>query len=152
MNNTIKKIIKNMHKNKTIIISAIVIVVVAAAAFYAGMLFAGSGKRNSQFPSQNSGVSIRGNRQGGAGFNSGEILSKDDKSITIKLMTGGSKIIFYSDTTQIGKFTSGSASDLTTGESVTVTGSPNSDGSVTAQSIQIRPAGQNTPAPQNPGQ
>ena len=37
----------------------------------------------------------------------GEIIDIDDDSLTLKLDTSGSKIIFYSDSTEIGKFTSG---------------------------------------------
>ncbi len=92
----------------------------------------------------NAGAGLRGGdgqRLGGAGAGlvSGEIISKDDTSITIKMRSGGSKIVFYSSTTEIGKFTRGSLADLNIGETVTATGSTNSDGSVTAQSIQMRP-------------
>ncbi len=37
----------------------------------------------------------------------GEIIGIDDNSLTLKLDTSGSKIIFYSDSTEIGKFMSG---------------------------------------------
>lgn len=73
------------------------------------------------------------------GGTTGEILSKDDASMTLKLMDGGSKIVFFSASTTVGKMTSGTLEDLTQGTNVIVMGNANSDGSVTASQIQIRP-------------
>lgn len=87
-----------------------------------------------------------GNRAAGGGFSSGEILLKDTKSITIKLATGGSQIIFFSTSTPIMKSTGGTSADLIVGESVMVSGPANQDGSINAQTIQIR----STPVPATP--
>ncbi|MBU1612868.1 hypothetical protein KKC87_00335 [Patescibacteria group bacterium] len=86
-----------------------------------------------------------GGRAGG-GFVSGEIIGRDDKSLTLKLTDGGSKIVFFADSTEIGIFEKGEIADLENGKAVTVSGSPNEDGSVIAQSIQIRPLGMMTPS------
>lgn len=131
-------------KKSALITIIILAIVIAGGSFYGGMIYGKSQNPRSAFAAGNF-QGIRGNRSGavGANFISGSILSKDSSSITLQLPNNtGSKIIFYSSTTQISKSASGSADDLITGTSVNVTGTTNSDGSVTAQSIQIRPAGQ----------
>lgn len=51
-----------------------------------------------QMPSMEGRVGRMG---GGTGFVRGEIIDKDEISITVKLTEGGSKIVFYSDNTEI---------------------------------------------------
>lgn len=73
----------------------------------------------------------------GAGTIRGEIISQDDKSITVKLPDGSSKIVLISENTEINKATEATINDLTTGEQVMVFGQTNSDGSVSATQIQL---------------
>ena len=80
----------------------------------------------------------------GRGFGNatmGEVLSIDGGSLTIKLRDGGSKIVFYGSSTPVMRTASGTISDLSVGEQVFISGNTNPDGSVTAESIQLRPAG-----------
>lgn len=138
--------------------AAVVAVIVILLSFWGGMQYqksqspaGGSGR----YAGQGFGGSTRGGRVGGnGGFVGGTVISKDDSGITIKLMTppgataddtnnAGSKIVFINDKTQVGKFSIGTADDLSVGTTVTVNGTANSDGSITAQMIQIRPAGMN---------
>jgi hypothetical protein len=134
-------------KNKNnLLITAILVMVVGAAAFYGGMQYQKSQRFASFGNGQNMSFGNQGARQGGqSGMRGGsrpvmgEILSKDDKSVTIKLPDGSSKIFFISDKTAINKASAGSLADLKTGEKVAAFGTQNSDGSVTAQNIQLNP-------------
>jgi hypothetical protein len=90
---------------------------------------------------------MKGGLQNGMSFVTGDIISKDDKSVTVKTQNGGSKVVFFTTGTEFGKFTTGNETDLELGKSISVTGKTNQDGSVAAQSIQIRPAVQNSQSP-----
>lgn len=68
----------------------------------------------------------------------GEVLSKDEFSITVKNRNGGSRIVLFSSSTTILKLTEGIIDDIKMGDNITVTGKINTDGSITAESIQIR--------------
>jgi hypothetical protein len=139
------------HLNRTtkIISGIVILLIVAGGAFYGGMLYGKNQGGALTAAARANFAGIRGSRTGvavGAGFISGNIISSDASSITLQLPSGtgstgstGSKIIFFSSTTQISKSASGTASDLAAGTSVSVTGTTNPDGSITAQSIQIRP-------------
>jgi hypothetical protein len=126
----------------------IILIVVAGLSFYMG---------TKSVSGNNPAVQTRTGAQGmrtGNGFQrpngqadpaaggsiNGEIISKDDQSLTIKLRDGGSKIIFFSPATEIAKSVSGTAEDLTAGANLMINGTTNSDGSVTARMIQLRPA------------
>jgi len=128
-----------MSKKIMIIVSIVVLIVVAGAAFYGGMFYAKSQNVRPAFNAANF-QGARANRTGGGNFVSGALLSKDNDSITISLPTGGSKIVFYSDATQIQYIANADANSLLEGncQLVDVSGVTNSDGSITAKSIQIR--------------
>jgi len=141
--------------NKLMLKIIVVVILVGTSAFYGGMKYGQannsvsnmknlSAEQRQQFRSgADSNIVGAGRRVGipnGGEFINGDIISKDDKSITVKLRDGGSKIIFFSSTTSIGKTTQGEAADLEVGKQVSINGSTNSDGSVTAQNIQIRPS------------
>ena len=69
----------------------------------------------------------------------GQIISSDSSSITIKMQDGSSKIVILSGSTNITESTSAAKESLKTGQNVMVIGQTNSDGSVTAQNIQLNP-------------
>ena len=134
--------------NKKIIIGIVGVVVIVGGAFYGGMVYgkssatvrgqAGSG----QFTRNTNGTSGTGTRGGmNSGIIFGEVISKDTGSITVKTQDGSTKIVLVASSTQVVKSSTGSLNDLTTGTNITVTGATNSDGSVTASNVQIRPVG-----------
>lgn len=149
----------NMKKSLPLIIAALII---AGGSFFAGMQYQKNAiasnagqrgnfanltpeQRQTRFQQNGGAGGGRGAALANGGFATGAILSKDVQSITVKLQDGGSKIIYLSDKTQVMKTASGSQDDLTIGEQISAQGSPNDDGSISAQTIQIRP-----PLPTNP--
>jgi hypothetical protein len=145
---------------KKIILIIVGLVIIGGCAFYGGMKYGQSTRQN--FAEQNLGGSrqnfqnlspeqrqqlLSGNLGGnsqraigrgtGAGFLNGEVIAKDEQSLTLKMPDGGSKIIFFSDSTKISKTTDGSINDVEIGKQIMITGSQNSDGSYTAKTIQL---------------
>lgn len=141
-------------KNKKAVM-AVVAIILLGAGFGGGYAFAKSQSPRGQFGTFNVNgqtVSFSGRtggagnatfRAGGAGANfaNGQIISKDANGITIKMQDGSTKIILVGGSAQVAKQTTGTLDDLTVGENVTVTGTTNSDGSITAQTVSLRPAG-----------
>jgi len=143
-----------MKKLQLIIIA---IIIVVGGAFYGGMKYGESKTPLGDFSRQNfqnlseeerqqfSKQNIEGNLQrgaggvAGAGFLNGEVVDKDEQSLTLKIMDGSSKIIFFSDSTKISKITDGLIDEIEIGKQIMVTGEQNTDGSYTAKAIQLSP-------------
>jgi len=151
------------NKNTMIIVTVVLIIVAAAGGFFGGMMF-----QKNQTPSL-SGVAGRGNfagRFGGqAGQNAafrpvrGQVLSMSNTTLTVKMTDGSTKIVVLSSSTAFMQSTKAAVSDVKIGDTVNVVGTSNSDGSVTAQDVQInppaqggfaRPGGQGQQAPAGP--
>jgi hypothetical protein len=134
------------HNTTGLIVIALVI---AGVSFFGGMKYQESKRPtlNRQFTGNPSVGGPQGQRtggfagRGGNGFRpvTGEILSMDEMSITVKLMDGSSKIVLVTEKTEINKADQAKKEDLKPGEKVAVFGTDNSDGSVTAQNIQLNP-------------
>jgi len=134
---------------KKIILIIIALIIIGSGTFYGGMKYRQSKNPLSNLshqnfqnlsPEQRQQLS-QGRTGAGAGANNifGEIIAKDEQSLTIKMPDGGSKIIFFSDSTEISKFVNGASNDLEVGKTISVNGTTNQDGSLTAKSIQLRP-------------
>lgn len=85
------------------------------------------------------GGGMRGGDRGG-GFLSGTVAAKDAASITINTRDGNSRVVLVTPATSVSKSVGGAISDVSVGSSVTVSGTTNSDGSISASLIQLRPA------------
>ena len=125
-------------------IALAVIIIVSAGTFYGGIVYQKSQniKARGNFASRGVGQQNLAGRQSQFGQNgarpvSGQIISMDDKGITVKLKDGSSKNVIFADSTVYNKITAGAKTDLTQGSEVTILGSQNSDNSITAQSVQI---------------
>ena len=144
---------------KQIGIFAVVILVLAIGSFYGGTIY----QKNKSTQSTNRNLSNnfrsaqnltdeqrtqmiaqRGAGNGtfrsssSTGFISGEVITKSDDSITIKLLDGGSALVYISSsTTNVTKQTTTTISNIQTGNQVMINGTKNADGSYSATMIRL---------------
>ncbi|MBU0649681.1 hypothetical protein KJ605_01955 [Patescibacteria group bacterium] len=141
-----------MKDAKNVVIVVLVTILVGGASFYGGTLYQKSktinaltrqfGTNAGRFADRSANPALSGSAgRAGAGFRPivGEILGKDDSSLTVKMQDGSSKIILLTETTAINRAEKIEASALNAGDTVRVMGVTNTDGSVTAQDIQLNP-------------
>lgn len=138
---------------KTWILAIIAVVVVGGGSFWGGMTYA----QNSQASSASSRFAASGSfagRSGAGGFagagggaTAGTVVQVGTGSFTVQLpyststtATTGTKLVLVNSVTQVDELESVPVSNIQVGQSVTVTGTSNSDGSVTASTVMVRPS------------
>lgn len=142
---------------KKLILFIVLIIIVAGGAFYGGMKYNQSKSGLSDFSRQdfqnmspeerqqlfqaNAGraggnFQRSAGRGVGPGFLSGEVIAKDEQSLTVEMPDGGSRIVFFSDSTEILRTIEGTIDDIEIGNQIMINGEQNSDESYTAKTIQ----------------
>ena len=140
---------------KTMIVFAGTVLIVGALSFWGGTKYAPgalSGKDDFQ--------NARGNFAGNTTFKNGggqqtlsnnqvrpltgEIISNDEGSLTLKLGDGGSKTVFLPESTKITKSVEGGIVDLTEGINIVVSGKEDASGNYSASSVQVIEGGLRT--------
>lgn len=128
------------------------IILVGAGAFLGGMQYQ-KHQIATQFSQNSNGRFTTFRRNGGGGGSSngapvsGIVSSVDPTGITVKLNDGSSKVVLLTDGTSITEATESSKQAIQSGNRVLVLGTTNSDGSVTAQSVQLNPQFRGTGGP-----
>lgn len=136
---------------QSLIIGAVVALIVGVGAFYGGTVYAKSqisqGATRGAFVGAQGGAGMmgRGAGAGGVGMNrggltTGDVVSNDGTTLVVNLLSGGSKNVLLSSSTQFLNLSKATAGDVKQGTSVMVSGTSNADGSITATMVQIRPA------------
>jgi hypothetical protein len=151
-----------MNKNTTILVAVVLIIIAAAGGFFGGLQYA---KSQARTPTANgfgtgNGQSFRRFGQTGQNANfgavRGQVISMGNNTLTVKLTDGSTKIVVLSSSTTFAQSTKAALTDLKVGDTVSTVGTTNSDGSVTAQDVQInptqpmRPQGNGQQAPASP--
>ena len=123
-------------KNNILAVALIALVIGAGGGYYAGKS-ASPAAPSGTTAMRGSGFARGGN---GNGVLAGTVAKQDASSVTLDLRDGSSRVVLITPATAVLKSVAGSMSDLSTGANIIVTGKTNSDGSVSASQIQLRPA------------
>lgn len=131
---------------KKIILVLAVIIAVGSLSFFGGFEY-GKGKavfspETMRQRFQAGADNVQFFQRGSENMLTGEILSQDEGSLTLKMRDGGSKIVFFPADIPVNrvetKTTTSSAAELLAGQTIIVTGTANEDGSFKAENIQLR--------------
>ena len=149
-----------MNRTLRIALGTIVLLALVAGSFYGGTLY-GKQQARASLPEalwQRMGTMGRGDVSGADAHQSGfgrfdaqgggligQIEEIDGDSLIITNMGGQQTRVQVTETTLIEKYASVTVAELEPGEQVVVSGSENEDGSITARSVQVAPAGRFAP-------
>lgn len=131
-----------MKKIKTYIIWVIVAIIALVGGIFWGKAMGASGAASTQrpfagaFASSTRGFAGRGAGAGGSVY-AGQVASISGTNLTLQLPNGNSEVVFYATSTPVNEQASVPISKVAKGTNVIINGTANSDGSVTAQSIEI---------------
>jgi hypothetical protein len=141
-----------MKNNQLVII--VVALIFGIGGFFGGKAFSDyqraqqRGNFGRQFATGASGTAGR-NRLNGRPV-SGSVMSIDEKSLTVKMVDGSTRIVILPDSATFSETINASKSAIKVGGNIAAFGTDNTDGSITAQNIQLNPAfrnmGGNNPA------
>lgn len=135
-------------KHQNLIVTGIVALMVGVGVgYFGGHAFAASPKTGAAtFAARTgaggfgaAGARIGGNQAAG-GLLTGTVAAKDSGSITLNTRDGSSHVVLTTPNTTVSKSVNGTLNDVAVGSTVIVSGTTNSDGSVSASLVQLRPA------------
>ncbi len=150
-----------MKVDSKTIVAGVAVVVAAGAGFLGGMQYQKTkvvaNFRGNFAQGQMNGINGQtratgtrtgsGMQQGMRGMIVGEVTAKDDKSLTVKLTDGSSKIVVLSGSTTYALSSEASLDKIAVGSKISAFGTSNSDGSTTATSVEINPVQRGQLAP-----
>ncbi len=127
-------------KQNLILYFLIIALIAGGLGFYGGTLYAGSNRSGANGFTNRNGQAGRGGffTNNGTSVVRGQVAKVDSNSLTVTLRDGSSKVVLLSGAT-VDKTVAGAVSDITSGVQVMVIGKTNSDGSVSAQTVQLNP-------------
>ncbi|MGB8648318.1 MAG: hypothetical protein WCF84_23990 [Anaerolineae bacterium] len=154
-----------MNRITKIIVGVVLAIILAGSSFYGGILYARGPGRTTQASGRFAGAPNGNNGQNGTGAPGqgglgqgrggglfGQVVQAGDGVLVISDNNGAQTKILVTDTTLIEKNASVKLTDIAQGETVIVSGAQAADGTYTARSIQVAPAGRFAPdTGQNPG-
>jgi len=144
---------KNTKYTVPVLAAAVALILGFAGGYYsphrASAAFRGG---NTTFAGGKGAYAFTGGARGGmgAGLLSGTVAKEDSGSLTLNTRDGSSHVVLFTPDTTVSKSVTGSMQDVAVGSEVIITGTTNSDGSVSAASIQLRPAGSPMPGANAP--